>query len=397
MFNQPDVERTLRSLLARSPNVELRLNRTFVGFAEDASSVTATLAGPDGRETIAARFLVGCDGARSAVREACGIGLFDYGFDEPWLVLDAIATPKAKLPDRNLQICDPARPTTCVQMGPGRHRWEFMLKPDETPEHVLDDAFIRELLAPWNCVDDLVIDRKAVYRFHGLVAARWRKGHILLAGDAAHQMPPFAGQGMCSGLRDAANLAWKLAAVLQGAPDALLDTYQAEREPHVRGFIELAIGMGRVVCTADPAVAAARDAHMLAERAAGRPTIPPPSPAPFKQGCLLPDCRAAGTLFPQPWAQWQGASLRLDDVLGNEAWLISRAKVGGAHAPMAVALHRVTLEDEAMAPFADALGGWLEKHGSAAVLVRADRYVFGTGEPEDLIASFRQHVGPTSR
>jgi 3-(3-hydroxy-phenyl)propionate hydroxylase len=168
------------------------------------------------------------------VRQAVGIGLFDYGFDEPWLVVDVKLQPGARAPDVNLQVCDPARPTTCVLSGPGRHRWEFMLLPGETSEDVLRDGFIESLLAPWDC-GPLEIERRAVYRFHGLVAETWRLGRVLLAGDAAHQMPPFAGQGLCSGLRDAANLAWKLDAVLGGrAHEALLDTYQPEREPHTR-------------------------------------------------------------------------------------------------------------------------------------------------------------------
>jgi len=396
MFNQPGVEQALRARLAELPTAAVRLGRRFTSFSAEPTGIVANLAGPDGSEMIAARFLVGCDGARSAVREACGIGLADYGFDEPWLVIDAVAAPTARLPDSNLQICDPARPTTCVQMGPGRHRWEFMLKPDENAEQVLEDGFIRALLAPWNCLDQVAIDRRAVYRFHGLVATDWRRGSVLLAGDAAHQMPPFAGQGLCSGLRDAANLAWKLAAVLRGAPDALLDTYQPEREPHVRGFIELAINMGRVVCTTDPAVAAARDANMLAQRAAGGSAIPPPAPAPFRQGCVMAGCRGAGTLFPQPWAAGERGPLRLDSVLGEGAWLIARDGFPEPAPRLPLELKPVSLGEERMAPFAAALGRWLAQNEAEAVLVRPDRYVFGTGAAEALARAFLQQVDPSA-
>ncbi len=130
-------------------------------------------------------------------------------------------------------------------MGEGRHRWEFMIRPGETHAQVLDDVFIAGLLASWNVDGAITLERKAVYRFNAKVAMQWRKGRVLLAGDAAHEMPPFAGQGLCSGLRDEANLAWKLGAVLHGASDVLLNCYQVERETNVRGIIAMAIMMAQ--------------------------------------------------------------------------------------------------------------------------------------------------------
>jgi len=388
MFNQPGVERALRKLLADSPFAEVHLGRELVDFAEDTLGITATLAAPDGEEVVTARYLVGCDGASSTARKLCGIALHDYGFDEPWLVVDAVVSDGATLPDINLQICDPARPTTCVLMGPGRHRWEFMLKPGEITEEVLQDAFLRRLLQPWDCGNSIEIDRKAVYRFHGLVAKQWRKGHVLLAGDAAHQTPPFAGQGMCSGLRDAANLAWKLAAVLRGdAAEPLLDTYQVEREPHSRHFIELAVGMGRVVCTRDPNVAAERDAAMLAQRGAGTSRIPSLAPPSFAIGCILPDTEAAGSMFPQAVVKQNGRVLRLDDVMGAGAWLITHNAVAPP-LKTPVPVRSVSLLNSDIAPFVKDLREWLDRHHAAAVLVRPDRYVFGTGAPAVLSKAF---------
>jgi len=185
MFHQPSLEVALRRLAGDSPLIDMRLRRTLMSFTQDADGVTARVEGPDGPETIRARWLVGCDGAKSPVREALGIGMSDYGFDEPWLVIDAVVSDPSRLPTANLQICDPARPTTCVLMSKGRHRWEFMLLPGETPEDLLDDAVIRTLLEPWNCEDCVEIERKAVYRFHGRVADRWREGRVLLAIAAA--------------------------------------------------------------------------------------------------------------------------------------------------------------------------------------------------------------------
>ncbi|WP_293402240.1 bifunctional 3-(3-hydroxy-phenyl)propionate/3-hydroxycinnamic acid hydroxylase [Phenylobacterium sp.] len=385
MFHQPAVENALRERLEADPLAQMRLAHRFVRLEQYADGVTATFAGPDGETQIRARYLVGCDGASSAVREAIGGALDDYRFDEPWLVIDAVVEPGARLPDVNLQICDPARPTTCVLMGPGRHRWEFMLLPGETAEQVLDDGFITPLIEAWDC-GPVRLERKAVYRFHGLVAKDWRAGRVLLAGDSAHQMPPFAGQGMCSGLRDAANLAWKLRVVLRGeADDALLDTYQAEREPHVRTYIELAIGMGRVVCTQDPELAAQRDAGMLAQRAAGVAPLPPAAPAALASAAVMTGASGAGALFPQPVCAQAG---RLDDAIGEGPWLIAREPCPEA-ADFAIAL-----SDPRLAPFAQDIDAWLDRHGASAVLVRPDRYVFGAGEPAALAAAYRRALRP---
>jgi 3-(3-hydroxy-phenyl)propionate hydroxylase len=391
MFYQPGVERAVRAKIAALPAAAVRFEHRLQSLVQHADHVEATIIGPDGPGAVRARYLVGCDGAGSPVRAALGGGLEDYQFDEPWLVLDVLVRDPARMPKVNLQICDPARPTTCVLMGPGRHRWEFMLLPGETPEQVSAEGFIRALLAKWDCAGDVEIERKAVYRFHGLVARSWRSGRVLLAGDAAHQMPPFAGQGMCSGLRDAANLAWKLAAILQdGAAETLLDSYQREREPHVRAFIDLAIGMGRVVCTLDPAIAAARDAGMLAQRKAGAPALAPAAPPPFGAGSATIPSPAAGTLFPQPWGVVEGETVRLDDILGAGAWLISTE----AAMPSMPALIARSVADPELAPFSAALGNWLSDRGIESVLVRPDRYVFGTGAAAALAAAFRECLHP---
>ena len=381
MFHQPSLEKVLRERLAALPMADLRPGHRFDGAAQEADGVTASVTGPSGAATIRARYLVGCDGASSPVREAIGGGLFDYAFDEPWLVVDVKVPDGGRVPAVNIQLCDPARPTTCVLSGPGRHRWEFMLLPGESAEAMMDDALVHDLIRPWDC-GPVEIERKAVYRFHGLVANRWRDGRLMIAGDAAHQTPPFAGQGMCSGIRDAANLAWKLGAVLSGTTSAgLLDTYQAEREPHVRSAIELAIGMGRVVCTLDRAAAAERDAGMLAAQAGGPSALPAARPSPFVAGGILAGSAGAGTLFPQPTAGEGSALLRMDDSLGDEAILISRAAIGEP----AVGVRPLDLDAEALAPFRAAVLAWLDQHGTDAVLIRPDRYVFGSGEPRALL------------
>lgn len=386
MFNQPDLERELRSKLADYPTVKARLGVHLEGLdAIDPNTVRATIADAQGgTEVVEAQFVIGCDGAKSTVRKALGIANFDYAFDEPWLVIDAQVKHPDRLPSVNLQICDPERPTSCVMMGPGRHRWEFMVRPGEDPQSFLDDQTIAELLRPWVREGDVEIDRKAIYRFHGLVANDWRRGRILLAGDAAHQTPPFAGQGMCSGIRDAVNLAWKLGYILRGeADEALLDTYQSEREPHVRSLTEFSIAMGRVVCMADRDAAAQRDAFMLAERAKGATPVPPADPT-VGPGAFLVDTPCAGAIFPQETVN----DLRLDDILGRGAWLIARrtADIAGLNNPLLARFEAI--DGSVLTPFAVKLTALLDDVGADAILVRPDRYIFGTGQARDLSNAF---------
>ena len=375
MIHQPSVEAALRRALAGCETAVLHSGWEVGPIREDDDGVVADIATPDGGRTMRARYVVGADGARSPVRKACGIAFDDLDFEEPWLVVDALVDDASRLPHVNLQICDPARPTTCVLMGEGRHRWEFMILPGETPEQVSEDAFVERLLEPWNVAGAVRIERKAVYTFRARVARQWRQGRVLLAGDAAHQTPPFAGQGLCSGLRDAANLAWKLEAVLaQGAPEALLDSYQFEREPHVRATISMAIMMGRTVCITNRRGAFVRDLKLRIARALRLTPDGPPAYPPIAEGVILPGSTAAGAPFPQFIAN---DGTRLDDRLGAGHWLIAREKLGQGP----------------LARFATPLTGWLDACGAEAVLVRPDRVVFGTGRAEVLQSSWAQAMG----
>jgi 3-(3-hydroxy-phenyl)propionate hydroxylase len=384
MFHQPGVEQAMRDKVARCASVDVRLGAQVSGVETMADGVSCTIATSNGTHSINARYLIAADGASSSIRGLLGIELDDYNFDEPWLVIDAKVHDPSCLPTINLQICDPARPTTCIYVGKGRHRWEFMLLPGETAEVAQDEAFVAKLFAPWNCDGAITIERRAVYRFHGLVAKDWRRGPVLLAGDAAHQMPPFAGQGMCSGIRDAINIAWKIDAILNGgAADALLDTYQQEREPNVRAYIGLAIGMGQIVCTLDPEMAAMRDADMLAERAAGVEPLKPPAMPPL-DGATLNGSVATGTRFFQPWFHDVG----LETVLGGAAWLITRNAETQDVLPYGVRM--VSLSDPSLAGFAPALEAWLNEHEAEAALVRPDRYVFGIGTAPILCAAWTE-------
>ncbi len=242
VFDQPGVERALREG-AVAAGVDLRLGLTVTAVEQDDHGVTATI---DDGTALRARWLVAADGAKSAVRDLVGIEMVDQGFDQTWLVIDTtLLDDTLELPRLAQQRCDPARMTTVVP-GPGRHRrWEFRLRPDETREQILEPTAIEALLAPWAGPDQLRLDRSAVYRFHAKVAETFRRDRIFLAGDAAHQMPPFNGQGMCTGLRDAEMLAWLLADVTHArADDSLLDTYDAERRPHATEQVAHSVDSG---------------------------------------------------------------------------------------------------------------------------------------------------------
>jgi 2-polyprenyl-6-methoxyphenol hydroxylase-like FAD-dependent oxidoreductase len=219
----------------------------------------------DGAEVVAG-YVIGCDGANSTIRTLAGLPVHDLGFFYDWLIVDVLLDHPRVFDPLNVQICDPGRPTTAVSGGPGRRRWGLMRLPHETLEELNDERRAWELLAPWGVrPGNARLERHAVHTFNARYAEQWRAGQVLLAGDAAHLMPPFAGQGMCAGIRDAANLAWKLDLVIRGlAPDGLLDTYQQERLPSARLAVEFSMQLGKVTCVPDPAEAAAGDEAMAA-------------------------------------------------------------------------------------------------------------------------------------
>ncbi len=250
-FYQPELEHVLRSRLAQYACVQSALSTELVDYSENADGVTATLKQADGTlATVRARYLVGVDGAASPVRHKAGLGFEGKTFCEDWLVVDAIGVPDPI--DHVEFICDPRRPTPHMVAPGGRQRWEFKLAPGETREQMERPEQIRALLAPWCDTDLITVERTAVYRFHARIVERFSRGRVFLAGDAAHITPPFVGQGLVAGLRDAANLCWKLAWVVHGrAAPAILDSYDTERRPHAKSIIQLALLMGRLVMPAN--------------------------------------------------------------------------------------------------------------------------------------------------
>jgi len=246
-FYQPELEQVLRSRLARYDCVQTALSTELVDYAETGNGIAVTLKRADGTlAMVRTRYLVGVDGAGSPVRHRAGLGFEGKTFSEDWLVVDAIGVPD---PIDHIEfICDPRRPTPHMVAPGGRQRWEFKLAPGETREQMERPEQIRALLAPWCDTDQVTVERTAVYRFHARIVERFSRGRVFLAGDAAHITPPFVGQGLVAGLRDVANLSWKLAWVVHGraSPD-ILDSYDTERRPHAKSVIQLALLMGRLV------------------------------------------------------------------------------------------------------------------------------------------------------
>ncbi|MGC6521781.1 MAG: bifunctional 3-(3-hydroxy-phenyl)propionate/3-hydroxycinnamic acid hydroxylase [Candidatus Micropelagos thuwalensis] len=321
LFYQPEMEVAVRKKITELPNIEVTLNCEAESFTQSDEGVSVMLRTADGVETIEGKYLVGCDGARSMTRTQLGIKLEDLNFNKPWMVVDTYIPAGQDTISKNAQqLCDPERPTTCVPSGLNRRRWEFMLKPHEQPENVTQIPFIKELIRPWIDPDKVEIVRNAVYQFNSKVANKWRDGRVLLAGDAAHQMPPFMGQGLCAGIRDAANLAWKLGAVIKGtSPESLLDTLQIERRPHVRAVTQGAITMGEIVCLTDPVKVAERDRKMIESRKSGKQFELPVVPK-IEHGILSDP--SAGHVLPEGLLAIHGEHVRVDDITGMVPLLI---------------------------------------------------------------------------
>ncbi len=371
-FHQPELERVLREGFWRFPSVSVRF-RTEV-FAIDRESDAVVVRYEDlatgGLASCRARYVVGCDGARSLVRRLMGAPMEDLGFHERWLVVDAILKrPRPDLGDWSVQHCNRQRPATYVRGTGNRRRWEIAVMPGEDGAAITEPARVFELLKPWVGAEDVDLERTAVYAFHSAIATLWRSGRLLIAGDSAHLTPPFLGQGMCAGMRDAGNLAWKLARVLRGQnDDALLDTYQAERSPHVREYIELAVRLGGLINT-KAMEAAVAGAVIEGGEAARMSSIKPRLGPGLAAGWDGP----SGQIAPQPRLT---DGVRLDDRVGYRFAALMRPDFA-ASLPAATLERLADREVMVVADDAPEQQAWLQAAEAPAVLVRPDRYVLG--------------------
>lgn len=387
-FHQPELEALLRRGASRFGSVSVRLRHELVGLAQDDGGVTLSvrdLCG-DRRDDFRARYVIGCDGARSPVRTSMGTPMVDLGLRQPWLVFDVMLQREVDLPDHTVQHCDPARPMTYCNVIGARRRWEIMVLPDDDRAALVEPDNLWRMVSRWVRPEDARLERAVIYTFHSVIAKGWRQGRLLLAGDACHQTPPFLGQGMCAGIRDAANLAWKLEAVLRGrAPDSLLDTYESERAPHVRSLIELAVRLGNLIQTTDPVLARERDAKFLA----GQPEIFELPAQLLGQGAFESQQGSpAGRPFPQPRL---ADGRLLDELLGRRMAVIGRnGTISGVSAATAERWQRAgaIVIDRPDAGLTE----WLDTHDADAVVLRPDRYIVGVARTAGDLERISQHM-----
>lgn len=298
---QPDLDAMLQAE-AEKRGVTFLRGRTATSLAIGSEGVALTV---DDGSTIESRWLVGCDGASSWTRRAVGLELEDLRFDQQWLVVDVeLEEGKGQhLPKVLQQVCDPKRPVTFVPGHARYRRWEFQIQPGENVDELLQSDGLWSLLEGWLTSEDAHIIRAAAYRFHAVVAPMMQAGPVFLAGDSGHQMPPFLGQGLNSGSRDAANLAWKMALVLHGrASERLLETYSPERVPHVRSTVEHAADMGRLIDQLS-----GRESHGLDHSSGYGGERPQPL---LESGLIVPGHRLVGR--PLPYHRGVYDSLRVD-------------------------------------------------------------------------------------
>lgn len=410
---QPGLESSLAERAGELPTLEVLRGVRAERLRMSGGSVELSVEGRAGETwQLTASWVVGCDGANSFVRAAMGADWTDLGFSNDWLTCDVVVHDGREFNPNNLQVCDPLRPATVVSAGPGHRRWEFMRLPAEPIGRLHERETVWRLLGAYAITpDNATLERHAVYTFHACYAQRWRTGRVLLAGDAAHLMPPFAGQGMCSGFRDAANLAWKLDLVLAGTADeALLDTYEQERRAHVQHALQISVDLGKVICQTDVKAARDRDEVMIAARERGLSGVRPRSSVQALTTGLLADDRRrpVGELMPQGVVTTASGTGLLDDVFGGGFVLLVRDDATGVldcglpASLLRVGTRAAVLLDEDREinggrgePTVDVEGthrAFLGEAGVGAVLVRPDFYIFGAANDADELASLGKQL-----
>lgn len=384
LFHQPEVDTLLRAEVARLAGVELRLGTTLLDIQQDDGSVRCTVRKPDGAtQVLTARWVIACDGATSTVRRTLGIPGENLGTDDPWLVVDGHLRGTPGIQGDMVFLGRHTRPALWINLPGDRVRMEFKVLPEDDREEIATPEGIARLSRGVLTPENFEPDRVAVYTFRARLATAWRVGNVFLAGDAAHLAPPLFGQGLCAGLRDVANLVWKIRLVSRGrAPESLLDTYESERKDHARYWVQQAATMAGLVQTTDPAMAARRDAHIRANPADAYPSAPPLGPG-AHTGPADPH---AGHLSMQPILS---DGTRLDDLVGRRFLLAATPELPAA-LPAAVSKALQDDPEVAVLTSPQQVGQLLTSVEAPAVVVRPDRYVLGTAHtPEQLEALLR--------
>ncbi|GAB1813395.1 bifunctional 3-(3-hydroxy-phenyl)propionate/3-hydroxycinnamic acid hydroxylase MhpA [Mycobacterium sp. MUNTM1] len=381
MFDQPELEALLRANLKRYPNARLRGNAEATEITDGADGIGVTFTDrSDGHvHQVAADYLLGCDGANSLVRAHLGATMRDLNFEQRWLVVDVATDADLDQWEGVHQVCNPARAATYMRIGNARYRWEFQLLADENAGQFGTLDALRPLIAPWTATvadSELTLLRVAEYTFRAQIADRWRRGNVFILGDAAHLTPPFIGQGMGAGVRDAANLTWKLAAVHHGTMDAhALDSYEQERMPHTRQMIRLALGVGWAMTGGGRAGDATRRLVLPRLRfipGLRRRIVDSTTPPLHRSALVCNSRRLTGRLCPNPLLR---DGRRLDDALGAGFALITTVRPPAADE---ASLRRRGVAVLIPQP-GDELATWLRRGHADAAVVRPDRTVAGAG------------------
>ncbi|MFC4022308.1 bifunctional 3-(3-hydroxy-phenyl)propionate/3-hydroxycinnamic acid hydroxylase [Oceanobacillus longus] len=414
-FNQPSLEKEMDKTCCSQPSVTVNYGNEVIDLQEMDDDVELTVKDQKGEEKkVIAKYTVGCDGANSIVRGNMDHTITDLNFVYDFLVVDIIPKEKSSLPVI-MQICDPGRPTTVVSGGPGRRRWEFMVLPEESKEEVSKEEYIWKLLEPWDLTPETaILERSAVYTFKALWVNKWRNGRVILAGDAAHLTPPFMGQGMCSGLRDAANLAWKLDLVLKGkVNDQILDTYMEERKPHNEKIVHAALYLGEIICIDDLKKAAERDTSFLSGMVPPFPEFPILSDGILYQRGEGKEDNLAGKLSLQSQVEYQGKVGLFDDVVDTGWMVISNGQNSKSYLSKsqltflteieATFIEVSTIDERKKDSIVDINGkytAYFRENNIEAFIVRPDYYIFGSTSDvskvsllvEDLSIQFKKYM-----
>ncbi len=385
-FHQPDLETLLHENLKKFPSVELRNSCEVRDINDQEGSVQILYEDLVKREhhSVYGKYLVGCEGARSLTRSLIcrpvEETIEDFGFNQHWLVVDLILNQlKPELSEHTIQYCHPENPITCAR-GPGlRRRWEFALSDDERHKNI-NDTSIWDRLKPWLNEDEARLERYAVYQFHATLALKWRNNRMFIAGDAAHQTPPFMGQGMCAGIRDVANLAWKLALSLTNEDkEYLLDSYEKERIDHVRNYIITAIKLGELVNSTNQ-----QDIFEKLNSPDGKMKSILPK---LGKGLTVQENRHTGSMFPQPKLNSVNEQeILLDDYCGYApVLLISSEFLGNLSDGQSAVLAKFQKEGLCVlsTQSESSIKHILESLELRAVLIRPDRYILATSNDSD--------------
>ncbi len=415
-FNQPMLEKRLLKIAGGIPEITILRGYDGVALEQDDAGVTLSLKqnpeefGSDGeRMVLRAKFAAGTDGANSFVRESLGIENEDKGYFFDWLILDMLpnfdyCASRSQDPAQ-WQLCDPQRPTTVVPGGPGpveggpdRRRWEFMVLPEESVEDIQKEDNAWNLLKPWGVTPkNSELERAAVYRFQARWAKQWHSGRCVIGGDAAHLMPPFAGEGMCAGLRDAVAMAWRLNAILEGKSGLeVLESYTSERKEHAKHYVSFSQDLGSIICISDEQEAADRDSRMIADLKERNNEPVPTDVCQLGSGVWCAESAHAGELSVQGVVEHNGHHGRFDQAVGR-GWVL----IGYETDPMAALTEKQRQQLEHLNGFGAQIcapGGncdvidtegtyktWLEEIDAKYVLVRPDFYVAVTAKTPEML------------